>query len=238
MTKMSSALYLLPIPISETESQSWIGLDYRNVLTGTTLYFVENIRTARRFISSLRLGIKIDDLQFEVLDKDTNPSEMPKFASRIQIAGKAVLMSEAGCPAVADPGSLLVNEAHKAGIRVLPFVGPSSIILALMGSGLSGQNFCFHGYLPVKKEELVSKILKLEQESKANGRTQIFIETPYRNGAVWTALLERLNPGTSLCFALDILGNEQRIVQKKVADWKMEAGFNWPKKPAVFLFMA
>jgi 16S rRNA (cytidine1402-2'-O)-methyltransferase len=235
---MNSTLFLMPLTISESESRTWIGSGYHEVLKATTLYFVENIRTARRFISSLRLGITIDQLQFEVLDKDTSADQLKQYALLISQAEQSVVMSESGCPGIADPGSQLVNEAHKLGVSVVPFVGPSSLVLALMASGLNGQNFCFHGYLPVASDERNRAIIALEKESRINSRTQLFIETPYRNNAIWKSCLEILNPETRLCIAFDILGADQRIQQKKVKEWKTLPQSEWGKKPAVFLFLA
>ncbi len=235
---MPSTLFLMPLAISESESKTWIGSGYHEVLKSTTLYFVENVRTARRFISSLRLGIIIDQLQFEVLDKDTTDEQLKQYASLMQQSGQSVVMSESGCPGIADPGSQLVNEAHKMGVNVVPFVGPSSLVLALMGAGLNGQNFCFHGYLPVAADERNRAISALEKESRLHQRTQLFIETPYRNNAIWKSLLEILHPDTRLCIAFDILGSDQCILQKKVKEWKFLPMAEWGKKPAVFLFLA
>jgi 16S rRNA (cytidine1402-2'-O)-methyltransferase len=235
---MEASLYLLPLPISDSEKSSWIGSEYCDLLKGAKLFFVENVRTARRFISSLKLEIRIEDLVFEVLDKDTPVSLAKEYAKRIAVEGKSVLMSEAGCPGVADPGAHLVDAAHQMGIKIIPFVGPSSILLALMGSGLSGQNFCFHGYLPIHNADRNKKIKLLEIDSLQNQRTQIFIETPFRNSGIWESLLENLKPSTKLSFGIDILGTNQMILQKKVENWRVEPKIEWPKKPAIFLFLA
>jgi 16S rRNA (cytidine1402-2'-O)-methyltransferase len=147
-------------------------------------------------------------------------------------------MSDAGCPAVADPGSLLVDACHSHGLRVNPLVGPSSILLALMASGLSGQNFAFHGYLPVDKAECSRKIRQLEIESKKEGRSQILIETPYRNAAIWQSLIGNLSAETKLCYAMGIGSNEEEIRQMMVKEWKKHPVPAWKKVPAIFLFMA
>jgi len=228
----------MPLAISESESRTWIGSGYHEVLKSTTLYFVENIRTARRFISSLRLGITINQLQFEVLDKNTTSEQLEYFTLLMTQVEKSIVMSESGCPGIADPGSQLVNEAHKIGVTVVPFVGPSSLVLALMASGLNGQNFCFHGYLPIASDECKRMISILERDSRLYKRTQLFIETPYRNNAIWKSLLETLHPETRLCVALDILGVDQFISQKTVNEWKAHPTSEWGKKPAVFLFLA
>ncbi len=235
---MAAKLYLLPVPISENGSNDWIGLEYQALIRETRLYFVENVRTARRFVSSLKLGITIDLLQFEVLDKDSTSTEILHFGELLQSHGQAIVMSESGCPGVADPGSVLVAEAHRIGADILPIVGPSSILLALMGSGLTGQNFCFHGYLPIVGKERSLKIRQLETESSQRNQTQIFIETPYRNQNVWKALLSDLKPQTRLAFAKDLQGSHQKIVQKRVSDWKQGADIEWDKLPTIFLFQA
>lgn len=232
------ALNLLPIPISENQIGDWSGEQYRKVLKENQLYFVENIRTARRFISSLKAGISIDDLHFEVLNKETTASEIAEFGKLLEAKGSAVVLSESGCPGVADPGAQMVNEAHQLGIEVRPFVGPSSLLLALMASGLSGQQFCFHGYLPIDKTDRIKKIKQLEKESLTQNQTQIFIETPYRNSSLWESLLEVLGPETRLSFAQDLTGPSEQIRQMKVKKWRKMPVIQWDKHPTVFLFMA
>ena len=232
-------LYLFPVPLSDNSIElPWLGSEYREILKSGKLIFAENERTARRFISSLKLGIIIDDLRIEKLNKDTGILEVNNYAKLIKEYGHALMMSESGCPAVADPGSVLVDVCHKLGIDVHPLIGPSSILLALMGSGLSGQSFAFHGYLPVDKNECGRKIRQLEIESSREGRTQIFIETPYRNGSIWNLLIENLSPGTKLCMAIDLTGPKQEIKQSTVAKWRESAEIKWEKIPAIFLFMA
>lgn len=231
-------LHLLPVPISDLPNQDWVGIEYQQLLAETRLFFVENIRTARRWIASLKLGISIDNLEFIEVNKDTKQSQIQEFVQYLKKEGTAILMSESGCPGVADPGALLVAEVHRLGGFVYPRVGPSSILLALMSSGFSGQQFAFHGYLPIEKKERSKKISQLEAESARFGQTQIFIETPYRNAALWKALLEDLHGETHLCFAQDILGPHQNIQRKKVSDWRKMVDFQWEKYPAVFLFQA
>ena len=234
----SIELFLLPVPVSETESRDWIGPAYIDCVMENQLFLVENIRSARRFISSLKSGKVIQDIQFEVLDKDTSPEELGRLLKLIEIEGKAVLMSESGCPAVADPGAYLVEKVQESGGNVVPFVGPSSILLALMGSGLSGQQFAFNGYLPIESIARDKKIRDLEAESLRLGRTQIFIETPYRNTRIWSSLLTVLKPSTKLCRAVDILGKSQEIRQMSVKEWRGLPVENLEKLPAIFLFQA
>jgi len=235
---MKRFLFLLPLPISETENSDWIGASYKKILLETRLLFVENIRTARRFISSSKLGISIEDLQFEVLDKDTNVADIQKYIDLLIQNGNGLVMSESGCPGIADPGAKLVDACQKNGITVVPFVGPSSIILALMGAGLSGQCFAFNGYLPIDKKEREIQIKQLQKESFQKRQAQIFIETPYRNSSLWDTFLEVLNPETKLGFAIDILGNKQNIKQLKVLEWRRQPKIVWEKLPAVFLFQS
>ncbi len=231
-------LYLLPVPISESENSDWIGSSYKEILLETNLLFVENLRTARRFISSLKLGITIDNLHFEELTKDTSAFEIQKFSKQIIEKGKAIIMSESGCPGIADPGALLVNKAQNAGIEIKPMVGPSSILLALMGSGLSGQCFAFNGYLPIDSKERELIIKQLEKESKEKNQAQIFIETPFRNSVIWDALNKHLKPETRLAFAFDLMGKDQSIKQLTIREWSNIPKPVWLKLPCIFLFQA
>lgn len=237
--KAEKRLYLFPLPISEaTASGDYPGSFMKDLLISTKLIFAENERTARRFISSLKLGIRLEDVQIERFDKESGRPESERLTDLLNEKGHALLMSEAGCPGIADPGAILVDACHRKGIRVIPLVGPSSILLALMGSGLSGQHFSFHGYLPVDKAECCKKIRQLEADSLRESRTQIFIETPYRNASVWSRLLESLKPETRLCFASGLGSDEEEIQQTRVSEWKRKAAPEWKKTPSVFLFMA
>lgn len=231
-------LYLFPLPIASPSKHSWIGESEKSLLRSSRLIFAENERTVRRFISSLNLNIRIDEIRIERLDKETGSAKAKEYAGLISGTGHGLLMSEAGCPAIADPGSLLVDACHQMGIRVFPLVGPSSILLALIGSGLSGQHFSFHGYLPVDPAECAKKIRQLEIESAKEGRTQILIETPYRNSGIWQRLLETLKPETKLCYASGLGGDSEKIAQKRVREWKNGLPVEWQKSPSVFLFMA
>jgi 16S rRNA (cytidine1402-2'-O)-methyltransferase len=232
-------LYLFPVPITEEEGgRNWIGPDLVGLVKRAKLVFAENERSARRFISSLKTGLKIESLQVERLDKNTSRSEIADFLKMLKDSGSALLMSESGCPAIADPGSMLVDACHKAGIPVHPLTGPSSIILALMASGLNGQSFAFHGYLPVDRKQCAEKIRILEKESRKENRTQIFIETPYRNASIWNNLVEHLQEDTKLCFAKGLGASSGKIGQKKVAEWKKAGIQDWEKTPCVFLFLA
>src|SRR5690606_15931765 len=191
----------------------------------------------RRFLSSLKIFPSIEDLQFSVLDKHTSETELAEKLSPLINGNDVGVLSESGCPGVADPGALAVAYAHQQGIRVVPLVGPSSLLLALMASGLNGQHFAFHGYLPVDTAECRKALKALELESRQKNQTQVFIETPYRNNAVFSNLLKSLHDETRLCVAIDITGKEESIQTMPVKLWK-RVSLSWPQLPAVFLCLA
>lgn len=230
-------LYLLPISISEHKND-WISESYKDTVSNCSVFFVENIRTARRFISSLKIGIAIDNLRFVEIGKHAAVSEISAAMRQLEDGANAAVMSESGCPGVADPGSLVVQLAHELGIPIIPLVGPSSIILALMASGLNGQSFAFHGYIPQNMADRKVALKKLETESKRENRTQIFIETPFRNQQLFQSTLDILQPETRLCIALDITGEKEWIRMQKVKDWRKQYEQDWPKLPAIFLMQA
>lgn len=198
-------------------------------------FVVENVRTARRMLGKMHMPCPIDELEFVELDKHN-----PENPDLLAYLGKALdgqdigLMSEAGSPCVADPGALIVELAHQAGIQVVPLTGPNAMILALMASGFNGQSFCFHGYLPIKKQERVRKIKELEHRSMANNETELFIETPFRNNAMIEDLVKNCRPNTMLCVASNITTEDEKIVSKPISEWK-SIKYDWNKKPAVFL---
>lgn len=229
-------LILIPAPLGDN--------DPREVLPGFVLeqacslqcFVVEETRTARRFLSKYGLKGKIDTLEFHELNEHTTPAEVEAMLPLFE--GKDVgLITEAGLPAVADPGSALVALCHRNGIKVVPLVGPSSLMMALMASGLDGQSFAFLGYLPAKTDERRSAIKNMEKTSTSRRQTQIFIETPYRNDAMLADLLAQLSPSTRLCIAADITMPDETIMTKRVADWK-KSGFAIGKRPCVFLILA
>lgn len=200
-------------------------------------FLAEDVRTARRFLSSLKIYESIEALQFEVLNKDTKEKEMANLFKPLMEGKNVGVISESGCPGVADPGALAVAYAHKKKINVIPLVGPSSILLALMASGLNGQQFAFHGYLPIEAKEAAKKIKELERESGLKNQTQIFIETPYRNNQVLKYLIDHLGGEINLCVAVNLTGKDEFIKMQTVADWKKNIPV-LPKEPAVFLFLA
>jgi 16S rRNA (cytidine1402-2'-O)-methyltransferase len=229
-------LYLVPSSIAEETQQTVIPEHVRQALPGIRHFLAEDIRTARRFLSSLKLYASIEPLQFEVLNKDTKPAELKALFQPLLEGHNLGVISESGCPGVADPGALAVKYAHEQGIQVAPLVGPSSLLLALMGSGLNGQRFTFHGYLPIDSKEAATAIKTLEKESQSRRQTQLFIETPYRNNAMLQNLLRNLHDDTLLCIAVDLTGKEESIKTLPVSKWK-NLRPELPKVPAVFLFL-
>jgi 16S rRNA (cytidine1402-2'-O)-methyltransferase len=233
----SGKVYLIPVVIADDTQASVIAPEIRNVLPGIDYFLVENVRTARRFLSSLKIYPSIEPLQFETLDKDTDVASLQMFFQPVLQGRNVGILSESGCPGVADPGAIAVYYAHQHDIQVIPLVGPSSILLALMASGLNGQRFAFQGYLPIESKELVHSIKELERESRQRQQTQIFIETPYRNNSIMNALLKSLSENTRLTVALDLTGNSETVNTYTVKRWK-ELKPEFPKLPAVFLFLA
>ena len=235
-------IYLIPIWLEEGNKSS-LSEDIITTIKETKYFLVENLRTARRFISALKLGVVIDELVFFQLDKKTAKTDLEEYFKKIPQKDKngeptkVGIMSEAGCPGIADPGALAVEYAHRKNIEVVPLVGASSILLALMASGFSGQNFAFHGYLPVDANERKSQIKNLETESKKLQRSQIFMETPYRNNPLLKDILKVLNPNTKICVASNITSENQFIKTKTVAQWRKELP-NLHKIPTIFVLYA
>jgi 16S rRNA (cytidine1402-2'-O)-methyltransferase len=234
---MPGTLYLIPTVIAEGTNDHVLSPQVKNVLPSLSYFLVEEVRTARRFLSSLKVFDSIEPLRFEVLNKDTADADLPQLLKPLLDGEDVGLLSESGCPGVADPGSKAVFFAHQKKIRVVPIVGPSSILLALMASGLNGQQFAFHGYFPIEPKELATKIKELERESKAKKQTQIFIETPYRNQSLFEQLLKNLNNETLLSVSYALTGQLEKIQTRTIAQWKSDAAA-WAKEPAVFLFLA
>ena len=235
MSQQLGTLYLLPALLGATSAEQVIPAGTLEVVRTLRFFVVENIRTARRMLSKMHMPCPIDELEFVELDKHN-----PQNPDLLTYLGKAIdgqdigLMSDAGTPCVADPGALIVELAHQAGIRVVPLTGPNAMILALMASGFNGQSFCFHGYLPIKGPERALKIKTLERQSFANDETELFIETPFRNNAMIEDLVKNCHPSTMLCVASNITMEDEKIVSKPISDWK-SIKYDWNKKPAVFL---
>ena len=207
----------------------------REVIGKTEHFFVENIRTARRFIGELHTGKAIDEIEFYELNKDTSINDIRKNFALFKEGKDAGIISEAGCPGIADPGAIAVKLAHEQGIRVVPLVGPSSILLALMASGFSGQSFVFHGYLPIDRAERAKAIRQLEREAKTKRQTQIFMETPFRNTQLLQDILHNTQADTLLCIACHLTAPDELVRTRSMKDWKRHLP-DLHKKPTIFLF--
>ncbi len=227
-------LYLIPVPLGE-EALHTIPTYVIQRIHQLDFFIAERAKTARRFIKRTEPQRPISDLTVFELDKHTPESGIEDMLRPLREGKDMGLMSEAGCPGVADPGTLVVDAAHNLGARIEPLVGPSSILLALMGSGLNGQNFCFHGYLSPKKPELAKQLRAMEQQSKRHRQTQIFIETPYRNQSLIEQVLNVLSGSTRFCVAADLTKPSQYIVTKTIAQWRKQKIPNLHKRPAIFL---
>lgn len=235
--KMKGKLFLLPTILADETQQAVIPPSVKESVKTIRYFLCENVRTARRYVSSLKVHDSIESLQFDVLDKDTNPQELPTLLAPIDEGKNIGVLSESGCPGVADPGAAAVFYAHQKNIRVIPLVGPSSILLALMASGLNGQRFAFHGYLPIDSKGASASIKEFERESKEKNQTQIFIETPYRTNALMAHLLKSLRPDTILCVAINLTSTNEKIISQSVGQWRKQP-VTFEKEPAVFLFLA
>lgn len=233
MKNATGILYLIPTVIAENTESQVLSPQVIEVCRHTKYYLAENIRTSRRFISSLELGIAIPELEFSLLDKKTPELEVPTLLQPLLQGKNMGLMSEAGCPGVADPGARAVAWAHRQGIRVVPLVGPSSILLALMASGFNGQSFVFHGYLPIKSADRVIALKQLEREAKG-GQTQLFMETPYRNNHLLADLLQNCQPNALLCIASGLNSEQELIRTMTVAAWRKQQP-DLHKIPTIFL---
>ncbi len=231
---MKGVLYLVPNTLGNSDTSLTIPEGIKGRVNDISLFIVENLRNARRYLKNLNRDINIDSLTFFELNEHTAVEEIPAFLDNVEKGMDAAIISEAGVPGVADPGAAVVRVAHEKGIRVIPLTGPSSILLALMASGLNGQSFCFHGYLPVKRPERVKKIREIEQVAIRKGETQMFIEAPYRNDALLADILETCHPSTLLCIAADITLETEFIFTRSTGVWKN----NKPalhKRPVLFL---
>ena len=230
-------LYLIPSPLGDNEPAEVLPASVLEILPRLDCFVVEEVRTARRFLSRAGLKGHIEGLEFHELNEHTAPAEIAPLG-RLFDGGRDVgLISEAGLPAVADPGAQLVALCHREGIEVVPLVGPSSLMLALMASGLNGQSFTFCGYLPAKTEERRNAIKSIEKVSQSKRQTQIFIETPYRNDAMFSDLLQSCKPSTRICVAANITMPDEFIRTKTIAEWKKENP-SIGKRPCVFLMLA
>lgn len=237
MRKQPGTLYLIPCPISD-QTAVWDVLPEANraVIDSLDYFIVENVRSARRFLSKAGIARPIDGLEFCELNEHTSdPRAVDEMIRPLREGRSAGVISEAGVPGVADPGALAVERCHRLGIRVVPLVGPSSIILALMASGLNGQSFAFNGYLPVKPPERARAIRTLERRAAAERQSQLFIETPYRNAGLFAQLLEVCAPDTRLTVAADITAPGEYVRTRTVREWRAAEPPALEKRPTVFI---
>lgn len=233
MNKYKGTIFLIPSFLSESNGKEMIAPQVIDIIKHTDYYLVENIRTARRYISKLQTSRVIEELTFFTLDKKTDLEEIKFYFREIPEGSQVGVISEAGCPGIADPGAKAVQYAHKNNYQVVSLPGPSSIFMALMGSGFSGQQFRFSGYLPINRGERAKSIKALEKESR-KGETQIFMETPFRNNQLFEDLLSTLHPETLLSIASDITGSAEYIFTQKASEWK-KVKVDLHKKPTIFL---
>lgn len=230
-------LYLVPLPISEIGIRE-ISPYSKEIINSLDLIICERVRTARRFISALKPGRPVSEMNFEELDKH-NPQDILQELSRIFIENTNIgLMSEAGCPAVADPGNIVVKWCHQNKVKVIPLSGPSSIMMALMASGLDGQSFGFNGYLSAKKDQLKKDILLLEKKSHEYKSSESFIETPYRNQQMYEGLISTLQSKTQLSISSNLGEVDQFVKTQKVSEWKKDPSPNLQKNPTVFVIQS
>lgn len=230
-------IYMIPSTLGDSPIEKVIPSYVSDLIANIDYYIVENIRTARRFLKKANKNVDIDNIEFFILNKHTKPEEISEFLNPA-IEGKDIgVLSEAGCPGIADPGSEITKIAHKRNIRVIPLSGPSSILMALMASGFNGQNFAFNGYLPIKNPDRINRIRALEKRSAIEGQSQIFMETPYRNSKMFNDLCETCFPDTYLCIATDISLNTESIKSQNIRSWKKSPP-DLNKRPSIFILQA
>ncbi len=234
---MKGTLYLIPCPISEqTAVYDVTPAANKAVIDSLDYFIVENLRSARRFLSKAKIERPIDSLEFRELSEHTTSAQEVEAMVELIVKGRSAgVISEAGVPAVADPGALVVEACHRKGVRVVPLVGPSSIIMAMMASGLNGQSFAFNGYLPIKEPERSRAIRGFEKRAQMERQSQLFIEAPYRNIKLFDQLLTVLAPLTKLTVAIDITDPAEFIATKSVKDWRVTQKPDMNKKPTIFI---
>lgn len=232
---MKTALYLIPVTLGETEINQVLPSYNHDVIVNIKHFIVENIRSARRFLKKVEKSIDIDELTFYELNRHTDRKFIGEYLAPLSQKQSVGIISEAGCPAIADPGADVVAIAQSKGFDVVPLVGPSSIIMSVMASGFNGQSFAFNGYLPVENAAKIKALKKLENKIYNEDQTQIFIETPYRNAKIIETILNSLRPTTKLCIAAGITCENEYIKTKTIAQWKKEKLPELGKTPTIFL---
>ncbi|MDR2057540.1 MAG: SAM-dependent methyltransferase [Dysgonamonadaceae bacterium] len=231
---MQPSLFLIPVPLGKTELSKVLPPYNKEVILSIRHFIVENVRTARRFLKQTEPAINIDELAFFLLNKHTSPEGVSELLKPIENGYSIGIISEAGCPAIADPGADVVAIAQHKNIKVVPLVGPSSILLALMASGFNGQNFAFHGYLPIDGASRTKALKTLEGRIYSENQTQLFIETPYRNMQMVDDILKNCKPSSKLCIAADITLKSEFIQTLTVAEWRKKQRPNLSKRPCLF----
>jgi len=231
-------LHLIPVGLGDAPLSSWLPQDVRLLAGRLDTYIAENAKTARAFLKAVGTARPLQEITIHTLERDTETQRIRQWLEPLRKGGEIGLVSEAGCPAVADPGARVAAMAHAMGLRVVPWVGPSSLLLGLMASGLDGQRFAFHGYAPVKPDERARCLKAWEAASRQQSQTQLFIETPYRNDAMFQSLLQTLKGDTRLCVARSLTTDEEWIRTYSIAQWKQQPAPELAKKPTLFLFLA
>ena len=231
---METALYLIPVTVGDTSIEKVLPSYNKEIILGIKHFIVEDVRSARRFLKKVERSINIDELSFYTLNKHTSAEEISGYLKPLLGGESMGVISEAGCPAVADPGADVVAIAQRKNLKVVPLVGPSSIILSVMGSGFNGQSFAFHGYLPIEPAERIKRIKVLEQRIYSENQTQLFIETPYRNNKMMEDIVKNCRPQTKLCIAANITCEDEYIKTKTVKEWQGKLP-DLSKIPCIFL---
>ena len=231
---MQPALFLIPVTLGETGHRKVLPEYNRDIISQVRHFIVENVRTGRRFLKKNNPSIVIDELHFYALNKHTSPEQILEYLAPLAMGESIGLLSESGCPAVADPGADIVAIAQQKNYRVIPLVGPSSLLMALMASGFNGQNFAFHGYLPIDASGRIECIKMLESRIYSEHQTQLFIETPYRNNQLMADLIHICRPTTKLCVAANITCDDEYIRTRPVKEWTDNTP-DLNKKPTLFL---
>lgn len=238
MSDVPGMLYLVPNLLGVVAPDAVLPGRTIDIARGLARWVVETPKAARAFLKSLDVGRPIAALEFWTLDGGRDAGNVAAPLAALEAGHDVGMLSDAGCPGIADPGATLVAAAHARGIRVVPLVGPSAIVLALMASGMNGQSFCFHGYLPVKPEARANALRALEQQSRTGGRTEICIETPYRNAALLRAMSQTLSARTRVCVAADLTLPTESIACRAASEWRSEDPDRYDRRPAIFLLQA
>lgn len=235
---MAGTLYLIPVPLGPTLPQDSLPQSVLGTIRPLNHFVVEQAKTARAFLKAAGTDRPLQELQLEELNEHTRADALDRLLTPLRAGHDVGLLSEAGCPAIADPGANLVALAQQENIRVVPLIGPSSLVLALMASGLNGQRFAFQGYLPAKEVDRTKALRDLESESRRRSQTQLFIETPYRNRAMFDAILQACQPGTRLTVATDLTLPGESVLTRTIQQWKKQTPPEIERRPTVFLLLA